>query len=189
MPAGWRRCCDRQRLLAWLGAGAAGIDDQKFCADYNGRPGRRQWQLAFPHPHGGHIGPTAQCALIARVDIVSDLRRVIGLSAAFGAALNGTMLMPLIVLALNRVPGIGAGAATAIAACELAGIALYSLLAPRLVRRARRATTSAGLAALLLGQAATQYLSGIGPLAAARLTAGLGEGALFSLITSAVAGE
>ena len=120
---------------------------------------------------------------------MSDLRRVIGLSAAFGAALNGTMLMPLIVLALNRVPGIGAGAATAIAACELAGIALYSLLAPRLVRRARRATTSAGLAALLLGQAATQYLSGIGPLAAARLTAGLGEGALFSLITSAVAGE
>ena len=72
---------------------------------------------------------------------------------------------------------------------ELAGIALYSLLAPRLVRRARVATTIAGLAALLLGQAATHYLSGIGPLAAARLTAGLGEGALFSLITSAVAGE
>jgi MFS transporter, DHA1 family, inner membrane transport protein len=114
---------------------------------------------------------------------------VIGLSAAFGAALNGTMVMPLIVMALNRIPGIGEGAATAIAACELAGIALYSMLAPRLVLRAWRPTTIAGLLALFLGEAATQYLSGTLSLAGARLLAGLGEGALFSLITSAVAGQ
>jgi predicted MFS family arabinose efflux permease len=120
---------------------------------------------------------------------MSDQRRIIGLSAAFGAALNGTMVMPLIVLALNRIPGISEGAATAIASCELAGIALYSVLAPRLVHRARRLTIVAGLLALFLGEASTQYLSGTGSLAAARLLAGLGEGALFSLITSEVAGE
>jgi len=98
------------------------------------------------------------------------------------------MVMPLIVLALNRIPGIGAAAATAIAAAELAGIALYATLAPRLVRHAAGLTAIAGLSALFLGEAATQYLSGMGPLAAARLLAGLGEGALFSLITSTVAG-
>jgi MFS transporter, DHA1 family, inner membrane transport protein len=117
------------------------------------------------------------------------IKRVFGLGAAFAAALNGTMVMPLIVLALNRIPGIDTGTATAIAAAELAGIVLYCLLAPRLMQRARRLTTVAGLLALIVGEAASHYLNGIAPLAAARLLAGLGEGALFSLITAEVAAE
>jgi MFS transporter, DHA1 family, inner membrane transport protein len=117
------------------------------------------------------------------------IKRVFGLSAAFAAALNGTMVMPLIVLALNRIPRIDETSATAIAAAELAGMALYGLAAPHLMRRARRGTTIAGLLALIFGEAASHFLTGIAPLTAARLVAGLGEGALFSLITSEVAAE
>jgi MFS transporter, DHA1 family, inner membrane transport protein len=120
---------------------------------------------------------------------MSAIKRVFGLGAAYAAALNGTMVMPLIVLALNRIPGIDESRATAIAAAELAGIVLYCLLAPRLMQRARRAVTVAGLIALITGESATHFLSGIAPLAAARLLAGLGEGALFSLITAEVAAE
>ena len=46
------------------------------------------------------------------------IARLLTLSAAFAAALNGTMVMPLIVLALSRIPGISEGTATAIAAAE-----------------------------------------------------------------------
>jgi MFS transporter, DHA1 family, inner membrane transport protein len=120
---------------------------------------------------------------------MSAIKRVFGLGAAFAAALNGTMVMPLIVLALHRIPGIDEGTATAIAAAELAGIALYGLLAPRVIRNAGRITALCGLLALIAGEAACQYLDGIAPLAAARLLAGLGEGALFSLITTEVAAE
>jgi MFS transporter, DHA1 family, inner membrane transport protein len=120
---------------------------------------------------------------------MSEIKRVFGLAAAFAAALNGTMVMPLIVLAFNRIPGIDQGTATAIAAAELAGIVLYCLLAPRLMQRARRSATIGGLLALTAGEAASHYLDGIVPLAGARLLAGLGEGALFSLITVEVAAE
>jgi MFS transporter, DHA1 family, inner membrane transport protein len=120
---------------------------------------------------------------------MSAIKRVFGLGAAYAAALNGTMVMPLIVLALNRIPGIDESRATAIAAAELGGIVLYCLLAPRLMGRARRAVTVAGLIALIAGEAATHVLNGVAPLAAARLLAGLGEGALFSLITAEVAAE
>ncbi len=97
--------------------------------------------------------------------------------------------MPLIVLALHRIPGIDEGTATAIAAAELGGIALYGLLGPRLFKRAGRATAVAGLAALIAGEAACHFLDGVASLTAARLVAGLGEGALFSLITAEVAAE
>jgi MFS transporter, DHA1 family, inner membrane transport protein len=120
---------------------------------------------------------------------MSAIRRVFGLGAAFAAALNGTMVMPLIVLALNRIPGIDPGSATAIAAAEPAGIALYCMLAPSLMQRSRRGGTIAGLLALIVGEAASHFLVGIAPLTAARLLAGLGEGALFSLITTEVAAE
>jgi len=66
---------------------------------------------------------------------------------------------------------------------------LYCLLAPRLMQRARRSATIAGLLALIVGEAASHYLDGALPLAGARLVAGLGEGALFSLITAEVAAE
>ncbi|MBV8124650.1 MAG: hypothetical protein JO370_11300 [Paucibacter sp.] len=111
------------------------------------------------------------------------------LSAAFAAALNGTMVMPLIVLALSRIPGIDEGTATAIAAAELAGIALYGLLAAHLVRRARPAVGMFGVAALVLGEAASQWAGTAAALSGARLLAGLGEGALFSLISAGVASE
>jgi MFS transporter, DHA1 family, inner membrane transport protein len=120
---------------------------------------------------------------------MSAIKRVFGLGAAYAAALNGTMVMPLIVLALHRIPGIDEGTATAIAAAELAGIALYGLLAPRLMRRAGRITAVAGLLALIAGEAFCGFLDGVAALAAARLLAGLGEGALFSLITAEVAAQ
>jgi MFS transporter, DHA1 family, inner membrane transport protein len=120
---------------------------------------------------------------------MSSVKRVFSLAAAFAAALNGTMVMPLIVLALTRIPGIDEGAATAIAAAELAGIALYCLLLPRLVQRARRLTKGFGLLALIVGELATQQFDSIAWLVAARLLAGLGEGALFSLVSAGVAAE
>ena len=120
---------------------------------------------------------------------MSAIPRVFSLSAAFAAALNGTMVMPLIVLALSRIPGIDEATATAIAAAELAGIAIYGLFAARLVKRSRRLVTLFGLLAMIGGEAASQYLDGIPALVAARLLAGLGEGALFSLVSAEVACE
>ncbi|MDN3922363.1 MFS transporter [Roseateles violae] len=120
---------------------------------------------------------------------VKRVFRVFSLAAAFAAALNGTMVMPLIVLALTRIPGIDEGRATAIAAAELAGIALYCLLLPRLAQRTRRATMGLGLLSLIAGELLTQQLDSIALLSAARLLTGLGEGALFSLVSTAVAAE
>lgn len=120
---------------------------------------------------------------------MSAWRRVAGLSAAFAAALNGTMVMPLIVLALARIPGISEETATLVASVEIVGIALYCLLAPRLVLRWRRGVMLGGLLALVLGEAASQLLDTVPTLALARLVTGMGEGALFSLITCEVAAE
>ncbi len=119
----------------------------------------------------------------------SAAKRIIGLSAAFAAALNGTMVMPLIVLALSRIPGITESTATLVASAEIGGIALYCLLCPRLVKRAHFTVALGGVLALVLGELATHMVDGIGPLSMARLLTGLGEGALFSLITSDVAAE
>jgi len=120
---------------------------------------------------------------------MTAIRRAFSLGATFAAALNGTMVMPLIVLALTRVRGIDEATATAVAAAELAGIAIYSLLLPRAAQRARRATALFGLLALGGGELASQVLDGVAALACARLVAGLGEGALFGLICANVAGE
>jgi len=120
---------------------------------------------------------------------MSALRRAFGLGATFAAALNGTMVMPLIVMALTRVGGIDEGTATAVAAAELAGIAIYGLLLSGAARRARRLTASLGLLALCGGELASHALGGILALSLARLFTGLGEGALFGLICANVAGE
>jgi len=120
---------------------------------------------------------------------MSAWRRVAGLSAAFAAALNGTMVMPLIVLVLARIPGISEETATLVASVEIAGMALYCLLVPRLVLHFRRTVMLGGLAALVLGEAASQVLDTAPTLALARFLTGLGEGALFSLITCEVAAE
>jgi len=107
---------------------------------------------------------------------------ILALSAAFASALNGTMVMPVLAMALGRIPGIDDTLATVIGSAEIAGIALYCLFLPRLARRWRRQATIGGIAALMAGEALTHVLSGAAPLAAARLLAGLGEGAIFNLV-------
>ena len=121
--------------------------------------------------------------------VPSGAARVIGLSAAFAAALNGTMVMPLIVLALCRVPGIDEATATAVASAEIGGIALYCLLFPRLVQRAHFRVALGGVLAMVAGQLLTHVMGSVASLSLARLLAGLGEGALFSLITYDVAAQ
>ncbi|MBV8122867.1 MAG: hypothetical protein JO370_02150 [Paucibacter sp.] len=120
---------------------------------------------------------------------MSAFQRASSLGLIFAAALNGTMVMPLVVLALTRVPGIDEASATAIAAAELAGIACYCLLLPGSALRSRRFTAWFGIIALSLGELASQHLSSSVTLSLARLVVGLGEGALFSLICANVAGE
>jgi predicted MFS family arabinose efflux permease len=115
--------------------------------------------------------------------------RIIGLSAAFAAALNGTMVMPLIVLALTRIPGISESGATLVASAEIGGIAMYCLLFPRLVQRAHFPVALGGILALIGGQLLTHVADGVAALTMARLLAGVGEGALFSLITYDVAAK
>ena len=107
--------------------------------------------------------------------VPSSAARVIGLSAAFAAALNGTMVMPLIVLALCRVPGIDESTATAVASAEIGGIALYCLLWPRLVQRAHFRVALGGVLAMVAGQLLTQVMDSVAPLSLARLLAGVGE--------------
>ena len=119
----------------------------------------------------------------------SGTTRIIGLSAAFATALNGTMVMPLIVMAMNRIPGISESTATLIASAEIGGIALYCLLLPRLVRHGHFRVALGGVLALVIGELLSHFAQDIGTLSATRLLAGLGEGALFSLITHDVAAE
>lgn len=121
--------------------------------------------------------------------VPSSAIRVSGLSAAFAAALNGTMVMPLIVMALCRVPGIDEATATAVASAEIGGIALYCLLCPRLVRRAHWQVAAGGVLAMVAGQLLSHVTDSVATLSLARLLAGVGEGALFSLITCDVAAQ
>jgi predicted MFS family arabinose efflux permease len=114
---------------------------------------------------------------------------MIGLSAAFAAALNGTMVMPLIVMALCRIPGIDEATATLVASAEIGGIALYCLLCPRLVQRAHFAVALGGILALVAGELMTHVADSVTALSLARLLAGAGEGALFSLITYNIAAQ
>ena len=119
----------------------------------------------------------------------SGTTRIIGLSAAFATALNGTMVMPLIVMALSRIPGITESTATLVASAEIGGIALYCVLLPRLVKHGHFRVALGGVLALILGELLTHFADGIGMLSLTRLVTGLGEGALFSLITHDVAAE
>lgn len=121
--------------------------------------------------------------------VPSSAIRVSGLSAAFAAALNGTMVMPLIVMALCRIPGIDEATATAVASAEIGGIALYCLLCPRLVRRAHWQVAMGGVLAMVAGQLFSHVADSVATLSFARLLAGVGEGALFSLITYSVAAQ
>jgi len=97
--------------------------------------------------------------------------------------------MPLIVMSLTRIAGITESTATLIASAEIGGIALYCLLLPRLVKQGHFKVAIGGVLALVLGELLTHFVDGIGTLTLTRLLTGLGEGALFSLITHDVAAE
>ncbi len=117
---------------------------------------------------------------------------VLGISAAYAVALNGTMVMPIVVLALGRIPGYDEGTATLVASAELAGIAIYCLFLPKLAIRNPLKVTIGGLLAAFLGQLLSYCLVRYSfvapiPLAATRLLAGLGEGAIFSLVAMRIA--
>lgn len=111
--------------------------------------------------------------------------RYLGLSAAFALGLNGTMVMPAIVLAMTRIPGYDEGLATLVSSAELAGIAIYGLL----LAGRMRSPLAFGLVFLLLGQGASVWLSNPAFLAIARLFAGLGEGAIFGVVAMQLAGS
>ncbi|GAK68596.1 putative major facilitator superfamily transporter [Agrobacterium rubi TR3 = NBRC 13261] len=108
---------------------------------------------------------------------------ILGLSAAYAVALNGTMVMPVVVLAMSKLAGYDEGLATVVASAELAGIAIYGIFLPKLAMRSWRLVAIGGLLAVILGEASSFWQQGPFALAAARLVAGLGEGAVFSLIS------
>ncbi|MEJ2020776.1 MAG: MFS transporter [Maritimibacter sp.] len=108
---------------------------------------------------------------------------ILGLSAAYAVALNGTMVMPAIVLALSKLHGYDEASATIVASLELAGIAIYGLFLSKYTKQARKLVTVLGLAMVIAGEAASFYLHDPVALSAARLITGLGEGAVFSLVT------
>lgn len=112
---------------------------------------------------------------------------ILSLSAAFAVALNGTMVMPVVVMTIGRLPGYDEATATLVASTEIAGIALYSLAFPRLAARHGRPVVLAGFAMVIAGEAASYWLTGRGNLAMARLLVGLGEGAIFGGVASTLA--
>jgi len=112
---------------------------------------------------------------------------ILGLSAAYAVALNGTMVMPVVVLSISKLAGYDEATATIIASAELAGIALYGIFLPKLAIRSWKAVAIGGLLAVLIGEAASFWLQAPLPLAAARLATGLGEGAIFSLVCISLA--
>jgi predicted MFS family arabinose efflux permease len=108
---------------------------------------------------------------------------ILGLSAAYAVALNGTMVMPVIVLSMSKLAGYDEGLATVVAAAELAGIAIYGIFLPGLAKRSWKAVIASGLVAVAAGEASSFWLQDPWALGAARLVTGLGEGALFSVVT------
>ncbi|WP_288427472.1 MFS transporter [uncultured Agrobacterium sp.] len=107
---------------------------------------------------------------------------IIGLSAAYAVALNGTMVMPVIVLAMSKLVGYDEGLATIVASAELAGIAVYGVFLPKLARRSWRMVALFGMLAVIAGEAASFWQQSPPILALARFVTGLGEGAVFSIV-------
>lgn len=112
---------------------------------------------------------------------------ILGLSAAYALALNGTMVMPVVVLSMSKLAGYDEGLATVVASAELAGIGFYGLFLPKLAVRSWRCVAVAGVLAVLVGEAASFWLQSPLTLAGARFVAGLGEGAIFSLVAMSLA--
>ncbi len=114
---------------------------------------------------------------------------ILSLSAAFAVAMNGTMVAPMVVLAVSRLPGYGEATATMVAACEIAGIALYSLFLPHLAKRHGRGVAVGGFALVIAGEATSFFLTDPALLSLARLVTGFGEGAIFGLVASRLAAK
>ncbi|EHH03593.1 MFS permease [Agrobacterium tumefaciens CCNWGS0286] len=112
---------------------------------------------------------------------------ILGLSAAYAVALNGTMVMPVVVLSMSKLSGYDEGLATVVASAELAGIAIYGIFLAKLAARSWRLVAIGGVLAVLLGEAASFWLQSPLTLSAARLMTGLGEGAIFSLVSMSLA--
>ncbi len=108
---------------------------------------------------------------------------ILGLSAAYAVALNGTMVMPVVVLTMSKLTGYDEGLATIVASAELAGVAVYGLFLPRLAGRSWKAVAVVGLLTVFAGQTASFYFQTPWLLAAVRLVTGLGEGAIFSIVS------
>lgn len=111
------------------------------------------------------------------------------LSAAFAVAMNGTMLMPAVVMALMGLPGYDEARATQVASSELAGIAVYGLLLAGRVSRSGKSPLFIGFLAFLAGQLACYFVAASLPLAILRFAAGLGEGAIFGAVSMQLAGR
>jgi MFS transporter, DHA1 family, inner membrane transport protein len=107
---------------------------------------------------------------------------ILGLSAAYAVALNGTMVMPVVVLAMSKLAGYDEGLATVVASAELAGIAVYGIFLPKLAARSWRPVAIAGLLAVIVGESASFWQQTPSLLAGARFITGLGEGAIFSIV-------
>ncbi len=112
---------------------------------------------------------------------------ILGLSAAYAVALNGTMVMPAIVLAISKLHGYDEGSATIVASLELAGIAVYGLFLSKYTIRARNLVAGIGLGMVIGGEAASFWLHDPIALSTARFITGLGEGAIFSIVTMSLA--
>jgi len=112
---------------------------------------------------------------------------ILGLGAAYSVALNGITVMPVLVLALSKLSGYDEGLATIVASAELAGLALYGIFLPKLALRSWRVVAIVGLLLVLAGEAASFWLQSPVALAGARLVTGLGEGAVFSLVSTGLA--
>lgn len=107
---------------------------------------------------------------------------IIGLSAAYAVALNGTMVMPVVVLAMSKLAGYDEGLATVVASAELAGIAIYGIFLPKLANRSWFIVALCGMLAVLVGEAASFWQQSPPALALTRFVTGLGEGAVFSVV-------
>jgi DHA1 family inner membrane transport protein len=112
---------------------------------------------------------------------------ILGLSAAYAVALNGTMVMPVVVLSMSKLAGYDEALATIVASAELSGIAIYGLLLSKFTTRSWKAVAAVGLLAVLVGETASFYLQAPWLLAGARFVAGLGEGAIFSIVSASLA--
>ncbi|WP_235678604.1 MFS transporter [Agrobacterium vitis] len=112
---------------------------------------------------------------------------ILGLSAAYAVALNGTMVMPVVVLSMSKLTGYNEAMATIVASAELAGIAFYGIFLPKLALRSWKAVAIGGIVAVMAGEALSFWLQNPYSLATARFATGLGEGALFSLVSMSLA--